>query len=184
MKTFTTMKAIVAAVLCYAAIITFSSFFVETVYAHSSGSAGGSSNNHDRKNSLGQRAFTFSHAFYDRIGNRFHLIVLENEMERSPRRDTNPGPKAYQTVPHLATMINILLGRESRDGRDHHTSPPNSKVQIYTVGKGDTPAPTITTNTLQDIGFNTVNKFYTANSYNDISLSGWASGTNTIYPIN
>jgi hypothetical protein len=47
MKTFTTMKAIVAAVLCYAAIITFSSFFVETVYAHSSGSAGGSSNNHD-----------------------------------------------------------------------------------------------------------------------------------------
>jgi hypothetical protein len=43
MKTFTTMKAIVAAVLCYAAIITFSSFFVETVYAHSSGS----SNNHE-----------------------------------------------------------------------------------------------------------------------------------------
>jgi hypothetical protein len=48
MKTLTTMKAIVAAVLCYAAIITFSSFFVETVYAHSSGSAGGSSsNNHE-----------------------------------------------------------------------------------------------------------------------------------------
>jgi hypothetical protein len=42
MKTFTTPKAIVAAVLCYAGIITFSSFLVETVYAHSSGS-----NNHE-----------------------------------------------------------------------------------------------------------------------------------------
>lgn len=47
MKTFTTPKAIVAAaVLCYAAIITFSSFLVETVYAHSSSSAD-SSNNHE-----------------------------------------------------------------------------------------------------------------------------------------
>jgi hypothetical protein len=48
MKTFTTPKAIVAAVLCYAAIIiTFSSFLVETVYAHSIGSDGGGSNNHE-----------------------------------------------------------------------------------------------------------------------------------------
>ena len=48
MKTFTTLKAIVAAVLCYAAVITFSTFLVESVYAHGSGSAGGSSNNnHD-----------------------------------------------------------------------------------------------------------------------------------------
>ena len=80
-------------------------------------------------------------------------------------------------------MINILLGRESRDGQDHThlLRTPKSK---YTVGKGDTPAPTITTNTLQDIEFNTVNNFYTANSYNDISLSEWASGTYTIYPIN
>jgi hypothetical protein len=49
MKTFTTPKAIVAAVLCYAAIITFSSFSVETVYAHSIGSGGGSSNNHEHR---------------------------------------------------------------------------------------------------------------------------------------
>ncbi|HEX6281475.1 MAG TPA: hypothetical protein VFZ67_04550 [Nitrososphaera sp.] len=48
MKTFTTPKAMVAAVLCYAAIITFSSFLVETVYAHSSSSgSAGSSNNHE-----------------------------------------------------------------------------------------------------------------------------------------
>jgi hypothetical protein len=46
MKTFTTPKAIVPVVLCYAAITTFSSFLVETVYAHSVGSAG-SSNNHE-----------------------------------------------------------------------------------------------------------------------------------------
>jgi hypothetical protein len=51
MKTFTTPKAIVAAVLCYAAIIiiTFSSFSVETVYAHSIGSGGGGSNNHEHR---------------------------------------------------------------------------------------------------------------------------------------
>lgn len=47
MKTFTTPKAIVAAVLCYAAIITFSSFLVETVYAHSSSGSADSSNNHE-----------------------------------------------------------------------------------------------------------------------------------------
>lgn len=47
MKTFNPPKAIVAAVLCYAAVITtFPSFLVETVYAHSIGSAG-SSNNHE-----------------------------------------------------------------------------------------------------------------------------------------
>ena len=46
MKTFTTPKAIVVVVLCYAAITTFSSFLVETVYAHSVGSAG-SSDNHE-----------------------------------------------------------------------------------------------------------------------------------------
>jgi hypothetical protein len=46
MKAFTTPKAIVAVVLCYAAITTFSSFLVETVYAHSVDSAG-SSNNHE-----------------------------------------------------------------------------------------------------------------------------------------
>jgi hypothetical protein len=46
MKTFTTPKAIVAVVLCYAAVITFSSFLVETVYAHNIGSSG-SSNNHE-----------------------------------------------------------------------------------------------------------------------------------------
>jgi hypothetical protein len=45
MKTFATPKATVAAVLCYAAIITFSSFLVETVYAHSIGTTTGSSNN-------------------------------------------------------------------------------------------------------------------------------------------
>jgi hypothetical protein len=52
MKTFTTPKAIVAAVLCYAAIITFSSFSVETVYAHSIGGSSGSgsgSNNHEHR---------------------------------------------------------------------------------------------------------------------------------------
>ena len=51
MKTFTTLKAIVAAVICYAAIVTFSTFLVETVYAHSSSSsssAGSSGSiNHD-----------------------------------------------------------------------------------------------------------------------------------------
>ena len=50
MKTFTTLKAIVAALLCYAAIVTFSTFLVETVYAHSSSSSAGSSGssfNHD-----------------------------------------------------------------------------------------------------------------------------------------
>jgi hypothetical protein len=49
MKTFTTLKAIVAAVLCYAAIVTFSTFLAETVYAHSSSSSAGSSGsiNHD-----------------------------------------------------------------------------------------------------------------------------------------
>jgi len=52
MKTFTTLKAIVAAVLCYAAIFTFSTFLVETVYAHSSSSSSSSADssgsiNHD-----------------------------------------------------------------------------------------------------------------------------------------
>jgi hypothetical protein len=51
MKTFTTIKAIVAAVLCYAAIVTFSTFLVETVYAHGSSSAvssGSISHDHGR----------------------------------------------------------------------------------------------------------------------------------------
>jgi hypothetical protein len=47
MKTFTTMKAIVAAVLCYAAIFTFSTFLVETVYAHSSSAVSSGSINLD-----------------------------------------------------------------------------------------------------------------------------------------
>jgi hypothetical protein len=46
MKTLTTPKGIVPVVLCYAAIIIFSSFLVETAYAHSTGSVG-SSNNHE-----------------------------------------------------------------------------------------------------------------------------------------
>ena len=57
-------------------------------------------------------------------------------MERSPRRDTNPGLKVYQTILHVATMINILLGRESRGGQDdtHLFQTPKFK---YTVGKVD-----------------------------------------------
>lgn len=47
MKTFNTLKAIVAAVLCYAAIVTFSTFLVETVYAHSSSAGSSGSINHD-----------------------------------------------------------------------------------------------------------------------------------------
>ena len=49
MKTFTISKAIVmtAVLLCYAAIITFSSFLVETVYAHSIGNGG--TNNHEHR---------------------------------------------------------------------------------------------------------------------------------------
>jgi hypothetical protein len=47
MKSFTTPKGVMAAVLCYSAIITFSSFLVETVYAHNTGSAGSINiNNH------------------------------------------------------------------------------------------------------------------------------------------
>ena len=38
MKTLTTPKGMVPVVLCYAAIIIFSSFLVETAYAHSTGS--------------------------------------------------------------------------------------------------------------------------------------------------
>lgn len=56
-------------------------------------------------------------------------------MERSPRRDTNPGLKVYQTILHVATMINILLGRESR-GAQNHTSFRTPKFK-YTVGKVD-----------------------------------------------
>jgi hypothetical protein len=41
MKAFTAPKVIMAVVFCYSAIITFSSFLGEAVYAHS-----GSSNNH------------------------------------------------------------------------------------------------------------------------------------------
>ena len=54
MKTFTIPKAIVmtAVLLCYAAIIiitiTFSSFLVETVYAHSIGNGGSNSHEHRR----------------------------------------------------------------------------------------------------------------------------------------
>ena len=50
MKTFNTLKAIVAAVLCYAAILTFSTFLVETVYAHgiSAGSSGSINHDHGR----------------------------------------------------------------------------------------------------------------------------------------
>lgn len=40
MKTFTTQEVIMAVVLSYSAIITLSSFSVETVYAHSSASSG------------------------------------------------------------------------------------------------------------------------------------------------
>jgi hypothetical protein len=56
-------------------------------------------------------------------------------MERSPSMDTNPGLKVCQTILHVATMKNILLGRESR-GAQNHTSFPNSEVQ-NTVGKAD-----------------------------------------------
>ena len=44
MKAFTAPKAIMAVVLCCSAIITFSSFPGEVVYAHS-----GSSNNHEHR---------------------------------------------------------------------------------------------------------------------------------------
>jgi uncharacterized membrane protein (Fun14 family) len=49
MKTFTTSKAIVAVVLCYSGVITFSSFFIETAYAHSSDVAGGGSTNNNHE---------------------------------------------------------------------------------------------------------------------------------------
>jgi uncharacterized membrane protein (Fun14 family) len=59
MKTLTTSKAIVAAtVLCYAAIITFSSFSVGTVYAHSIGSGAGSNHEHGRIVSLSELFLT------------------------------------------------------------------------------------------------------------------------------
>jgi hypothetical protein len=47
MKTFSTPKAIMTSVLCYAAIMASSSFLVETVYAHSIDSGG--SNNHEHR---------------------------------------------------------------------------------------------------------------------------------------
>ena len=46
MKAFTAPKVIMAVVLCYSAIITFSSFLGEAVYAHS-GSSSSSSNTHE-----------------------------------------------------------------------------------------------------------------------------------------
>jgi hypothetical protein len=60
MRTPTTSKAIVAAatVLCYAAIITFSSFSVGTVYAHSIGSGASSNHEHGRIVSLNELFLT------------------------------------------------------------------------------------------------------------------------------
>jgi hypothetical protein len=54
-------------------------------------------------------------------------------MERSPSMGTNPGLKVYQTILHVATMINILLGREYR-GAQNHTHFQTLKFK-YTVGK-------------------------------------------------
>ncbi|MDQ3848236.1 MAG: hypothetical protein M3261_04680 [Thermoproteota archaeon] len=45
MTTLISPKAILAVVLCYSAVVAFSSFSIEAVYGHSIGGAG-SSNNH------------------------------------------------------------------------------------------------------------------------------------------
>jgi hypothetical protein len=92
MKTLTTMKAIVALVLCYCTTITFSSFLVETVYAHSAGSVGSTdSNNHDHRRVvsvsellLQVTPFTAGLAF------GFTLLFWKNEIMEKFRSNKNP----------------------------------------------------------------------------------------------
>ena len=90
MKRFPTPKAIVAAVLCYAAtIITFSSFLVEAVYAHSS--SGSSTNNHEHGIviSVSELLLQFT-PFTAGLVIGFLFLFWEKEMINKFRWNTNP----------------------------------------------------------------------------------------------
>ena len=88
MKRFPTPKAIVAAVLCYAATITFSSFLVEAVYAHSSSS---STNNHEHGIviSVSELLLQFT-PFTAGLVIGFLFLFWKKEMINKFRWNTNP----------------------------------------------------------------------------------------------
>jgi hypothetical protein len=92
MKTLTTLKAIVAVVLCYFTTITFSSFLVETVYAHSAGSvAGTDSNNHDHRRVVSVSELLLQVTpFTAGLAIGFALLFWKNEIIDKFRLNKNP----------------------------------------------------------------------------------------------
>jgi hypothetical protein len=90
MKTFTIPKAVVAAIICYSAIMTFSSFLVEMVYAHSS-SAGSSSNNHEHGRIVSVSELMLQVTpFTAGLVIGFMFLFWKNEMVNKLRRNPNP----------------------------------------------------------------------------------------------
>jgi hypothetical protein len=87
----TTPKAIMAALLCYSAIITFSSLSVETAYAHSTGSVGSSSNHvHGRIVSINELLLLQVTPFTAALAIGFTLLFSKNALISKLRRNTNP----------------------------------------------------------------------------------------------
>jgi hypothetical protein len=89
MKTFITPKAIVAAVLCYSAIITFSSFLLETVYAHSSSAGSSNTHEHGRIVSVSELMLQVT-PFTAGLVIGFMFLFWKKEMTNKFKWNTNP----------------------------------------------------------------------------------------------
>jgi hypothetical protein len=94
MKAFTAPKGIIAVVLCYSAIITFSSFLGEAVYAHSGGGSTGSgnSNNHEhgRVVSISELLLQVT-PFAGGLATGFTFLFWKREIMDKIRVNKNPG---------------------------------------------------------------------------------------------
>jgi hypothetical protein len=91
MKAFTAPKVIMAVVLCYSALITYSSFLGEAVYAHSSStdSANGNSHDHGRIVSVSELLLQVT-PFAGGLATGFAFLFWKREIMDKIRLNKNP----------------------------------------------------------------------------------------------
>ena len=93
MKAFTAPKVIMAVVLCFSAMITFSSFLGEAVYAHSSSStdsANGNNHDHGRIVSVSELLLQVT-PFAGGLATGFTFLFWKREIMGKIRSNKNPG---------------------------------------------------------------------------------------------
>ena len=94
MKAFTAPKVIMAVVLCFSAMITFSSFLGEAVYAHSSSSttdsANGNNHDHGRIVSVSELLLQVT-PFAGGLATGFTFLFWKREIMDKIRLNKNPG---------------------------------------------------------------------------------------------